>query len=305
MSGLGEKCEIRVYTIRSKKDGSQVTTVKDGLDDDPSHSGDVPYALVSRRVFNDKNVLEETTLQVNSPHLLRLFKEIIKFYPTVPADFESPFEMTSPFQMLYHYWDDLHQARDRMGQEDDDEARMHLSLLLDFMKLELGPDKVRVDNMISNGCITFSFLWTLFCPGSLVYTSVDSHPWLLYLEKTAYEENTDLGKFLEVHCKYTNHDGSNIGQASHMIRIVQKRTFAAYNPCKVTSLPVFPRQFQKEDELDKRLTKRGERFLTKRGVLVMKYEGLARYLREWRDDFYHPDMDEWPNVWISYAVGRI
>jgi hypothetical protein len=48
--------------------------------------------------------------------------------------------------------------------------------------------------------------------GQLVYTEVDSHAWLLRLEKTAYEESKVTGPFLEVHCTYTDYDGQRHGQ---------------------------------------------------------------------------------------------
>lgn len=298
---IGKLCSIRIYTVREGK-----TTVKDGLEQEGVLGSDPSYALVSKRVFNDKGVLEQMTLLINSPHLLRLCRDIIKFYPTVPADFESPFELESPFQMLYHHWDNLLQARDTLLGKDDDEARLHLGLLLDFMHIQLGSDRARVQSMLTKGHISYSLLWTIFRPGSLIYTEIQSQPWLLRLEKTAYEENQRIGKFIEVHCSYTDYDGSNVGRASHVIQILQKTYFAAENPCQVTRLPAFPREFiEKGEELENRLVERGNKFLSLTGLLVRKYDGLALYLKEPPDDFYVCNMGEWPGVWLPYTVSRI
>jgi len=99
------------------------------------------------------------------------------------------------------------------------------------------------------------------------------------------------GKFLEVHCTYTDYDDINIGLANRIFKIYQKRNFAAENPAVITDLEVFPRKFLKDrDDLEGELVKRGTRFLQLQGVLVKKYEGLAQYLKDPPIDFYDPDM---------------
>ena len=74
----------------------------------------------------------------------------------MPVDFDVPFEMESPFQMLFHYWDELHAVHDK--DHLSEEARMHLKLLLEFMRLELGPSKERVESMLKTSSISFSTL---------------------------------------------------------------------------------------------------------------------------------------------------
>jgi hypothetical protein len=255
---------------------------------------------VVQRNYDERNILDSATLRVNSPHLLSIFKSIVQYHPAIPADYDVPFQMESPFQMLFHHWDKLHAAQDQgnLG----DEARMHLKLLLGFMKADLGPSKERVDSMLKAGAIGFSTLWTIFQPGCLVYTEKDSYPWLLRLEKTAYEENTTSGKFLEVHCTYTDYDGSSYGQATHVINVYQKRLFAAENPCKITQLPIFPLDWLEGEDIQERLAERGARFLSILGVQVKAYNGLARYLNDPPYSFFHPDMDEFPGVWLPHTV---
>jgi hypothetical protein len=299
--GVGEKCEIRISQQRYKN-GRQETVVKDGLEPDLFNE-DNSYALVAKKIFTDKNSLEKTEVRINSSHILKAFRQIIGPYPTVPSDFEEPFELESPFKILFHYWNDIVEYRRKIK---DDTARMHLALLLDFMKLELGPDKVRCDAMIKKNQITFSQLWTLYRPGDLQYTSPDGHPWLLTVSKTAYEENEKKGKFFEVHCTYTDYDGINVGLANRVFNIYQKRNFAAENPAVITDLQVFPRKFLNDkDNLESELFGRGKRFLQLQGVLVKKYEGLAQYLKDPPMEFYHPDMADFPGVWLPYMVRAV
>lgn len=297
MAGCGEHCEVQILKTTPK--GTEAP--KYGLKNLATNV-DESYALVIERTYDDKNKLESNTLKINSPHILRVLKSIVTYYPTVPSDFDVPFQLESPFQMLFHYWEELHAAldEDSLG----DEARMHLKLLLGVMKAELGEDVARVRSMLMASSISFSKLWTIFRPGALIYTEKDSHPWLLRLEKTAYEESTSRGKYMEVHCTYTDYDGQSYGQATHVVTIFQKQNFAAENPCKITKLPVFPLDWVEDKDMEERLAERGSRFLRIQGTQVKAYDGLARYLREMPYDFWHPDMEEFPGIWMPYTVSR-
>ncbi len=219
-----------------------------------------------------------------------------------------PFVISSPFQMLYHYWNELTAVREtsrvgRAGAAMGDEARIHLNLLLSFMQHEMGPSRERVDSMVKAGSIGFSTLWTIFRPGQLVYTTVDGHEWLLRLEKTAYEENQTEGKFLELHLTYTDFDGDNSGKAHHIVKIFQKRSFAAENPSAIVQLPAYPADWLPNlADVESRLAKRGARFLATQGIQVRAYNGLARYLKERPGSFYDPGMANWPAIWLPYTV---
>jgi hypothetical protein len=157
MAGCGEQCEIQICNIRPK--GTDVKLGLKHLSDDEDNS----FALVLDRNFDKRNVLESTTLRVNSPHLLTIFKDVVKHHPAVAADYDVPFEMDSPFEMLFHYWDELHSLAGQDSLSDD--ARMHLRLLLGFMKANMGPSKAVVESMLKAGSISYSTLWTIFKPG--------------------------------------------------------------------------------------------------------------------------------------------
>jgi hypothetical protein len=297
----GSKCEIKIWQERYRKDGRQEVVAQDGLGLD-EFSEDNAYALVARKIFTERNVLERTEVVINSLHLLKTFREVVRFYPTVPSDFEEPVELESPFRMLYHYWEELEEYQRSV---EDDTTRMHLNLLFDFMKSELGPDKTRCDAMIKKNQITYSKLWTIYRPGDLQYTQENGHPWLMRMNKTAYEESQKMGKWFEVHCDYTDYDGTDVGMARHIIKIYQKRYFAAENPAIITDLKIFPRKFLKGSSgLEERLRRRGDQFLELKGVQVRKFEGLAQYLKDPPMDFYDPDMADFPGLWLPYTVRR-
>ena len=124
--------------------------------------------------------------------------------------------------------------------------------------------------------------------------------------KTAYEENTREGKWMEVHCTYTDYDGTNVGEAYRVVKIHQKRYFASENPANITDLVVYPRKVLDDDSLEKRLLERGEHFLTLRGTCIRRYDGLAERIKEVPLGFYDPQMAEWDDVWLPYKeTGRV
>jgi hypothetical protein len=70
--------------------------------------------------------------------------------------------MEFPSRMLYHYWDELETYRDSL---DDDEARMHLNLLIqDVIELEIGTFKEQYETRLKKGQVDFLGLWTIYRP---------------------------------------------------------------------------------------------------------------------------------------------
>lgn len=106
----GMKCEFKTWHISPKQGGQLVESKLEPFGD--THSNvDGDYALVIRRKLTDKHELESTTLRINSPHLLRVFEDLVgSSYTTVASDFKSPFEITGPFQMLMHYVSQMKQS---------------------------------------------------------------------------------------------------------------------------------------------------------------------------------------------------
>ncbi|KAI1138061.1 P-loop containing nucleoside triphosphate hydrolase protein [Hypoxylon sp. FL0543] len=297
MVGRGRDCEIQWVYAKSKHPKSVL-----GFDEEDEG---ISYALRAEVKYDEKGMPTYTTLEVNSPHLLKIFKSIVGRYPTLATDFESPFEMQSPYPFLYHYWDEIHAAYNQEGLSDD--ARMHLKLLLKFMRKKMALDRERIQSMLKASSIEFSTLWAIFRPGDLVYSSVDGHSRILRLESLAYEENKTIGKFAQIGCSYVDYDGVQFGRATHGFKILQKLSFPAEQPCQVTSLPVFPTSYLNGiNKIKQQLVERGGRFLRIHGVQVKNYRGLARYLKDRPGNWYDPNENESPGSWLPYTEsGRV
>ncbi|KAL0937400.1 AAA family [Colletotrichum truncatum] len=305
-SAIGLQCEFKTYHAFFKKDGKvtiETTTNPFGRSPFGSNSEDedLSYALVIKRDYTkeDSHQPKSVTLKVNSPHLLKAFRDVIgQNYPTVASDFHSPFELKSPFQMLVNYWDELEVYRKKVESSD---MRVHLGLLFDFMNHELGADRKTILGMLQKKQITYLTAWILFRPGTRLYTKVLDFPWVLVCQKTVYEENTKIGPYLEVHCTYTDYNGTSVGEASHIVTIVQKQQFGGDSPAFITDLPIYPREYVDDNELEGYLIERGKKFLSYRKMSVEAYDGIAQYMREPPYTYFHYSMDKFPDIWLPYT----
>ncbi|KAH0371121.1 P-loop containing nucleoside triphosphate hydrolase protein, partial [Aureobasidium melanogenum] len=270
------KCEVKTWHLLQKEDGTEEKSSVEGFGHiEPSTEH---FALVVTRKIDQKQKLEKTTLDVNSPYILKAFRDVVKSHPTVPSDFSSPVSIPIPSEMLFHHWDDLHSYTSDL---EDDTARSHLDLLLKFMDFDMGAARKSYQAQVRSGLVEFARLGILFRPGDTVVTYIKSHPWLLKVDKTAYEQNDKRGKYCEIQCSYTDYDGENYG--------------------------VYPRSCAPDDaDLEHRLRERGQLFLSTTGVKVRQYDGAAQYLKLPPFSFFHPEEDDWPQLWMPFTeTGRV
>lgn len=301
---VGKTCELRIRQERYDRNGKAVHVIVHTSQLSHSHGFDSGYAVVVDQIFSEKNRLEKEILAINSKFILEAFRQVIKSYPTVPSDFSEPFELESPFQMLFHYWGELDAHRESV---EDDVARMHMNLLFDFMETTMGPERRKVQTQIKKGQIDYSRAWTVYRPGDMQIRFEHDQPWLLRCIKTAYEENTREGKYFEVHCTHTDFDGTRVGQSTLVTKIHQKQYFASDNPADITKLPIYPRtHFEDGPSLEKRMTERGKHFQSLTGNCVQQYDGFAEHLNDPPISYWHPAMDEFDLIWSGYKeTGRV
>ncbi|KAI0547936.1 P-loop containing nucleoside triphosphate hydrolase protein [Xylaria curta] len=303
------KCEIKTWHIRYDEKGNKIrVAVKDPSSDSVSGANLEGYGLVVNREFDRKNRLISTVLTVKAPYILKAFRETKCYHPSIAADFTEPFSIKSPFQMLYHHWEDL-DAYWKNLDDDNDETRMYLNLLFGFMESEFGESKRLIERQYASGRCEFQNLWLMFKPGFVVISHFNSNIWLMKVAKTAYQESHVEGKWLEVHCVYTGHDGESIGEARKVIRILQKKNFAQEHPANIIDLPVFPREYYLAEgqELEQRLRLRGNKFVAlSSSISVRNYDGVAEYLKEIPPDFFHPEQSNTWIIWCTYyEKGRV
>lgn len=165
----------------------------------------------------------------------------------------------------------------------------------------MGADKRSFDAEYRSGLVQYERAQMIFRPGDLVIHHIQSHPWLLLVVNTAYEENQRIGKYLEVHCMFFDHDGANFGMSKKVFTIVQKKFFGQGKPSKIVDLPIYPFSlFSEPHELKDRLRLRGDYFQSFTGISVRQYNGPATWFKQPPVDYYHPDEASFSQVWLPY-----
>ncbi|KAF2150286.1 P-loop containing nucleoside triphosphate hydrolase protein [Myriangium duriaei CBS 260.36] len=301
-TGNSSKCDLKIWHSRLKEDGSRERTTVALLDQAELPRDD--SALVVERKFDEKNRLESTTLEVNSPYVLKAFQQVVGTHPTLAEDFSKPFSIELPSEMLFHCWNDLEIY---CSKSDDDTVRSQLGDLLRFMDVDMGTMKRAFEAQVGGGLVDYSRLHMLFRPGDLVIHHVKSQPWLLRVSKSAYEEKPTCGKYFELHCEYSDYDGTTHGRSKKVFAMLQRQFFGQDKPCQITDLPVYPYHPDPEDEdLRHRLHERGQRYQAFASVSVREYDGPAEFLKESPYDFFDKDEEHFPQVWLPYhETGRV
>ncbi|KAI0555525.1 P-loop containing nucleoside triphosphate hydrolase protein [Xylaria curta] len=299
---VGNKCEFKAYH----------ETIKDGVPSsehvlepfaEQSEGNDSTYALIIKRTF-EQGKPKKTKLTVNSPHILKAFRDVIRSYDPVPSDFTSSLNLHGPFGMLVHYWDELNEYRRAMTHTNE---RKHLDLLFEFMEHELKSDRDQALKMIEKGQIAFRNAWVIYRPGDVLYREFMGEPWLLVCQKAVYEDHPDDGPYLEIHAVYTDHNGAIVGDAKHVMKLWQRENFPQENPVTITGLNIYPRRFVPVgDSLERRLKARGEKFLSLKDRTTSRYNGQAEWLKPPPFDFYDPSNCKFRGVWLPYTeTGRV
>lgn len=254
---------------------------------------------MTKQVFSDKDMLEKTLVEINSPQLLTALKELVKYYPAEPLQFEKQATFEDPFMLLNHYVPELQAYKQKT---DDDAAKEHIDLLIGFLESEAGEKGQEAKRLVASSLITFDLLWVIFKPGELMYESKHGHERLYQLQRTGYGETNERGRFFEVSCGYTNSDGVRSGRSSTSLRIWERNEFVGQSPSSITGLSIFPLRFRdQQDELKDRLVQRGKQYLDIRGVTSYDYEGLFLYLKQPPEDFYS-ECATYEGTWLPRTV---
>ena len=294
----GQKCEIKSLEERFNKQG-EIELIECGAFKKGSKERFEDYALVTKQIFNKDSTLRTANVQVNSPHLLSILREVVGVYSTQPAGFDVPITEEAPFALFYHYKPEL--ARYEAQEET---AKQHHQILMDWIDAELGPVSKEADKLIEKGYITFPLLWTIFKTGELQFASHQGHARLYKLDTAVYKETANKGQLFEVSCSYVDYNGATVGRARDTINMYDRVHFTGKSPSKINTLPVSPRRFIENDDLEEILTARGKRMLEFKGILVMQYDGLLEYLKMPPYSWWGPACER-DGVWTPISVSKI
>ncbi|KAK9780209.1 putative AAA family ATPase [Seiridium cardinale] len=247
-------------------------------------------AFVLRKIVPrpDDDDPDYAELEITGPELSNILRKTIKSY-TLHRLAEGSFRLIAPYRHIIHYWDALeHETRQQCDSKEEKVARSDLGLLLSQLKEWSGDIslddylKIRGD-LVSTDNITFETLWTIFPPGTLVYSKsflkqdqvfVVLDSWRTWPEAKPPNRRNDQRTW-GLNCLTYDWNGSDFHRYSVTISIPE---FEETKP--IATLPVYPWKFvSNKAEMKERLLTRGNKFrkycVSSAQSLMFKYNGPA------------------------------
>lgn len=241
------------------------------------------YALLlrHRRAHVDAGDLKLDCVVVQSPLLKELLGEVFHQYVGVTANLANVV-FRPPFKEFFYRWKQFERA---IHKAKGTPKETHGKLLQAVISSELGETMTKHRDLAGHGVITFDYLWTIFAPGELVYTSNHSHDALLRVNSCS-ESVIDYS----ITCKYVDFDGAQLGysQASFNIERFEGTR-------EITDLKIYPAKFHPSlPWLKEALVARGKLFASYAGPHYRAYKGLSvtrTYQRDESDDESEGEAD--------------
>ena len=128
--------------------------------------------------------------------------------------------------------------------------------------------------MLEAGIITFEYLWALYKPNTVLYSSTygdDEEPRAFKAVYSKENVNFQRGKWYSIESRYLEYDGKNFGMAT-----VHGEVPAFTGARKIASLPCYPFHYHKDPETAKQeLIDRGKKFVALQGMNYKTYAGMC------------------------------
>jgi hypothetical protein len=168
------------------------------------------WAIVVRNVksYNDpKKVLSLHSILIQSPLLKELLKEVLAGYPGVTVGLKR-LEFSGRFEPLIHRWADLKEAIVELASNKDDGSAQklkHAELLQDLLSKEFKETIDAAGDLRNQGVMTYEHLWTLFQPGSYVYSRQQGQDRVFRLHSSKYGQDRNGHPVFWLTCQYIDY----------------------------------------------------------------------------------------------------
>ncbi|OAA34848.1 ATPase, AAA-type, core [Metarhizium rileyi] len=219
---------------------------------------------------NDAGGLHVHSIVVHSTLLKQVLQELFQGFEGIASTLNH-LQFQAPFRHFFYQWDQLETtAQDHP----DSETRSHIKLLHGVLKKELSATLSTHKDFVEHSVVTYEYLWTLFKPGELVYSSEHGHFRAFRVVRSTYERRRspleDAEEVFLITCEYMDWDGRMFGAAQSEFEI---KPFDG--TCLITKLDVVPVAYhESSQELRERLLVRGRRFCSLSGFHHKAYDGF-------------------------------
>ncbi|KFY44499.1 hypothetical protein V494_01456 [Pseudogymnoascus sp. VKM F-4513 (FW-928)] len=247
------------------------------------------YLFNVRRTFDWEGKYKTTLIDIKSKQLKEALNGIMDGVKGVSLVEEAP--AIDP-NLLFLYLEDLRKLMKDLKSKRKGEVKMkkkeikknnekvkHIKVLLKYLDKDYAETKKTLYPMLESGLITFDYLWALYKPNTLAYTTTYGtldEPRAFKIEYAEKEMSFMKGEWYSIEGKYLEYDGKVWGMGT-----MDSEVPAFKGARKITSLACYPLKYHKEEEkVRKELIERGKKFVSLRGVHYKSHEGLAYYKKK-------------------------
>ena len=268
----GSLAEIKNLYQKKDKDGQYqwVTEYPDDVVEAAENSETAKFALLVRqkKSYDSRKKFEIDSVIIQSERLKESLGVVFAGYPGITTNLKR-LVFKAPFHPFVHRWSKLTEL---VESTDEGEAADHLKLFRDVLHGELKDAISAKNDLIANGVITYEFLWTMFEPGCLVYSTDEGHERVYSLSHSDYTTDRQRGvDYLSLQVLGVDYDGEKFGNNCEYLSDYE---FDGTRP--ITGLQAFPLDFHPQKErLVERLVARGKMFERFAGYHYMAYNGVA------------------------------
>ena len=131
------------------------------------------------------------SIVIQSPLLKELLRDVLSGYPGAAAGLKR-LEFSGRFEPLIHRWAELKAAIEKLRLENESESAeklKHAELLLELLQSEFQETIDSSIDMKGQGVMTYDLLWTMFQPGSLIYSKQQNQDRIFRLHASKYGQD--------------------------------------------------------------------------------------------------------------------
>lgn len=232
------------------------------------------WAILVRnvKIYNDpRKVLAIHSIVVQSPLLKKLLASALKKYPGVTVGLNR-LEFSGKFEPLIHRWAEIGEAISKIGDETEEQRtiKLHAELLQEVLTKEFKSMIDASQDMKSKRVMNYEHLWTLFQPGSIIFTRQDGQETAMTLVESRYGQDAKGLPCYWLTCKYVDWDGAKFGTTKVNLSI---NHFTGTR--SITSLRVYPLEYHQDQTIRERLIARGAKAEELAGPNYRAYHGVA------------------------------
>ncbi|KAF3901797.1 hypothetical protein AA313_de0205629 [Arthrobotrys entomopaga] len=227
------------------------------------------YTFRSTTYFNEKGHIYQRNIDILSRPVKKALAELIVDYPNISFS-TATVSLEFPIDVLWYHQTELNELlKKEQETETDDgeetELAQHLGVLMKFLNEEFEPTNKEYHDLTSQGLITAQLLWTLFKPGTLVFSNILTQDRVLRLK------TFQGGRVSSLEAVYIDYDGTKFGEVATYLEIP-----GFTGSMKISDLNAFPLSWHpRRDEIVNKLVKRGDKFVSLQGSHCKKYNGIG------------------------------